>query len=521
MSKDTRSPNVAAIRQLLLAAFTPEDLRRFCEDRDPFKSLLDRFASPNRLDQMVDEVVTYCEKQNLFDELLAQVEGANPRQYAAQARKLGLPQAGAGLDLACPYRGLEPFQAEHAEFFFGREAMVDALVAKVAETRFVAVVGPSGSGKSSLVRAGLVPALQDGALPGSHQWGLEIFRPGADPLRSLAGAFVGRLYPGLDRIERMVKARELANYMQRGDLPLDDILKEVREDLPPRARLLLIADQFEETFTACGDEELRRSFVETLLAAAAGSWLSVLLTLRADFFGHVLKEPGLDRFVDAGQFNVLTMTRQELRTAIEGPADAVGCRFEPGLVERILDDVAAAPGRLPLLQFALTLLWQRGAARGVLTHAAYEAIGEVPGAIAQHADGVLGELSSADQERVREILTRLVRLARPEEGAEDTRLRVERSELDEEIQPLVDRLANARLIVTGREPVTGEPTVELAHEALIRHWQRLRDWLDDDRKNLQIRQGVRQATREWLRNARDGGYLVHRARRLDEAIALL
>lgn len=411
-----------------------------------------------------------------------------------------------------PYRGLEPFEAEHAANYFGRAGMVAKLLAKLQATNFVAVVGPSGSGKSSLVRAGLLTALGEGKLPGSHEWQVPpIIRPDKDPLYTLTTPLVNEIAPKLPLSERLEQARAIANKLQKGNLLIGDVLAEVRRLHPGLPRLLLIFDQFEETFTLCSDETLRRAFLQTLLAAANTPWLTVLFTLRADFYGRVLVDEPLGKRVDTGLVNVLSMTTEERRAAIEQPAHKAGRRFEEGLVQTILDDVEAEAGALPLLQFALTELWDRQTADGVLTHAAYRDIGGVTGAIAKRADQTLKSLRDEEQAAVRSIFTRLVRVAQPDEGAEDTKRRIALDEVDPAKLTLVHKLADARLLVTGRDEQSGSETVEVAHEALIRGWGELKSWLNGDREFLLWRQRLRSLVANWAASNEDEGALLRGA----------
>ena len=413
--------------------------------------------------------------------------------------------------VACPYRGLEPFEAEHAANYFGRIAMVQKLLDKLQATNFVAVVGPSGSGKSSLVRAGLLTALRDNKLPGSRAWDIAILRPGEDPLRALAQPLVERMAATLTPVDRLTETRKLADRLRDGSLPIGDALAHLHEQPNHPPRLLLLIDQFEETFTLCTDEPMRRTFLAALLTAAETAWVTVIFTLRADFFGPILEDEQFGKRVEGGLVPVLTMNAAERRAAIEQPALKAGRRFEEGLVQRILDDVAAAPGELPLLEFALTELWERQTADGLLTHAAYEAIGELSGAIAQRADAALKSFNVTEQVAVRKVFTRLVRVAQPDEGAEDTKRRVNLTELDAAMQLLVRKLADARLLVTGHDTETGEETVEVAHEALIRNWAELKNWLNGDREFLLWRQRLRTMVANWQASGRDGGALLRGA----------
>lgn len=409
-----------------------------------------------------------------------------------------------------PYRGLAPFEATHAANYFGRTVMVEKLLTKLQTTNFIAVVGPSGSGKSSLVRAGLLTALSEGKLPGSQNWQIAIILPGDDPLRALATPLVTQIGPALPPVEHLKQVRTMADGLQDGSLPIGDVLAEVRRLHPGLTRLLLIFDQFEETFTLCSDE-MRRTFLQTLLAAANTPWLTVLFTLRADFYGRILEDEPFGRRVDAGLVNVLSMKAEERRAAIEQPAINAGRRFEEGLVQTILDDIEAEPGELPLLQFALTELWERQTADGVLTHAAYAEIGGVAGAIAKRADQTIQGLQNEERAAVRRIFTRLVRVAQPDEGAEDTKRRITLAEVDPVMQALVRKLADARLLVTGRDEQLGSETVEVAHEALIRGWGELKTWLNSDREFLLWRQRLRSVVTNWVASNQDEGALLHGA----------
>ena len=510
MADNPSGYGTGAIRELLLAAFTANELPRFCRDRLLLRPIVGRFGPKYNLEDMAAEVIDYCETQHLLDELLSQVREANPRQYARFESRLPI-SAEALAEAGCPYRGLEVFYAEHEPNYFGREAMVRKLLGRLGETNFVAVVGPSGCGKSSLVRAGMVPALRKGDLPGSEKWQVETFLAGDDPLRALALALVHLLMPDATPVDRLTEARKLADHLRDGTLAIADVLAQLKDQYPGLPRLILVADQFEEVFTLCGDEAQRRSFLQTLLQAAKAPWVAVVLALRADFFGRVLDDEAFGRRVDAGLVSVLPMSREERREAVERPALRTGRRFEEGLVERILDAVEGSPGDLPLLEFALTELWGRQTAGGLLTHDAYEAIGEVRGAIARSADQAFARFGPDEQRMVRAIFTRLVRVARPDEGAEDTRRRITLADLQPEAQNVVKELADARLLVTGRDPASNDETVEVAHEALIRGWKPLQEWLNRDREFLLWRQRLDTLAQIWDESGRGEGALLRDA----------
>jgi DNA-binding SARP family transcriptional activator len=323
------------------------------------------------------------ETQALFD-LLSR--GEQPAPLTAVPPVPDRPPRAIG---RCPYRGLAAFREEDALFFFGRETFVERLSEAVRRRPLVAViVGSSGSGKSSAVYAGLLPRLR-----GESDWLVIQLRPGSQPFHALAAAILPLLEPDLDETDRLIRTRRLGEALQQDQVPLLDAVQRALEKGYEAKRALLLVDQFEELYTLCPDPDEQRRFLDGLLAAVEpgggprGHPLVVLLTLRADFMGQALTHRP---FADALQENALIlgpMTRDELRAAIERPAEVQGAAFEEGLVERVLDDVGDEPGNLPLLEFALTLLWERHR-YGWLTHEAYEEIGRVEGALARYADQV-------------------------------------------------------------------------------------------------------------------------------------
>ena len=397
---------------------------------------------------------------------------------------LALGQPSPEYDGRCPFRGLFPFRTEDREFFFGRQALVDKLEGRLMEHRFLAVLGPSGCGKSSLVLAGLVPALQQGKPP----LRMAYLTPGNDPLGQLGTALA-----------------EAGG----GDGGPD----------------LVVVDQFEELFTQCRDERKRQAFVQRLLSLSDRS--RIVITMRADFWGECAAFPSLKGEMQDHQELVAPMDAAALRRATERQADHVGLRFEAGLGGAILDDVEGEPGAMPLLQHALLLLWQRRHGRW-LRWEEYRVVGGIRQAIAHTADEVYLGLAGQEQARMRDILLRLTRLEDAPAGAEsrDTRRRVGLAELvpagsePAETIALVKRLADARLVVTSLNAASRQEEVEVAHEALIRHWPRLRGWLEEDRAELHLREGVREATLEWEANDQEETYLVHRGARLEDAEAL-
>ncbi|MFD8379725.1 hypothetical protein ACFV2X_14475 [Streptomyces sp. NPDC059679] len=387
-------------------------------------------------------------------------------------------------DATPPYRGLARFEPGDHERFFGREQLVADLLELVRESRFAAVFGPSGSGKSSLLRAGLIPALRDGtAAPLPRPSVIRVLTPGDRPLRTHADALAPKLGPNGD---------------DDGDT-------------------WLVIDQFEEVFTLCQDPAERAGFIERLLSAQdEDSRLRVVIGVRADFFGRCAEHRELTAALRGATLLVGTMGRAELREAIVKPAAAEGLIVERALTARVVEEVVDEPGGLPLMSHALLETWRRRRSRA-LTVEAYEAAGGVHGAIALTAERVYGELSERQAEAARRIMLRLIT---PGEGAQDTRRPVDREELGldsgsgsgdaADTALVLERLVRSRLVTLD------EGTVDLAHEALITAWPRLRGWIDEDRQRLRTHRKLTEAARTWEELGRDPGAL-YRGARLVEA----
>lgn len=415
---------------------------------------------------------------------------------------------------SCPYRGLFAFAEEDAPCFFGRETFVGRLNEAVHQHTTVTVIGPSGSGKSSVVFAGLLPGLRQ-----ESDWLIAAFRPSSRPFDALANALAPLLERPLSASDGMVEADKLEKALRQGHLSLGQVMERVLGEGPgaasPGRRLLLVVDQFEELYTLCSDSSTRQAFVDLLLypitSCSDGSLtptpslpVTLLFTLRADFMGQVLAYRPLADALQDGNLILGPMTRQELAWAVEKPAAQHGVAFEAGLVERILDDVGEAPGSLPLLQFALTALWQRQDVGTVLTHAAYEAIGRVRGALTNYAEDVHAGFDPSEQQAARRIFMQLVQ---PGQQTQDSRRQAASAELGEEDWAMVQRLAGARLVVTGQDPA-GQETVELVHEALIEGWGRLQEWLNEDRAFRIWQERLRASLRQWIASGGDAGALL-------------
>jgi WD40 repeat protein/class 3 adenylate cyclase len=411
------------------------------------------------------------------------------------------PAAPGALATRNPYKGLRAFAEGDAEDFFGREALTEHLVERLAETRFLAVVGPSGSGKSSVVRAGLVPRLRQGALPGSERWHVVEMFPGAYPLEELEAALLRSADSApaglLEQLEQ--DERGLLRAVKR--LLADD-----------ESEIVLVVDQLEEVFTLVEDEARRTQFL-ALLERAVGdphARLRIVVTLRADFYDRPLLYSGFAELLRDYVEALVPLKAEEFERAIAGPAERVGARFEPGLLAELVADVSDEPGALPLLQYALTELYERREGT-TLTQAAYRAIGGVSGALAGRAEEIYDGLGEEAQEASRQLFLRLVTLG---EGAEDTRRRVERTELASmevdqgALEEAIQEFGAWRLLSFDRDPRSGTPTIEVAHEALMREWGRFRRWIDSGREHVRLHRRLATAAREWEGASREASYLL-------------
>ena len=410
-----------------------------------------------------------------------------------------------------PFKGLEYFNEADADLFFGRELLTAKLVGYLRDKRFLAiVVGASGSGKSSVVRAGIIPALKRGApladntLPpaGSAHWLIHLITPTSHPVEALAA--------DLTRDSESVTATATL---------IDDMFRDARS-LHLAARrvvsrastswLLLIVDQFEELFTLCKNEDERRAFVDNLMAAVepdVDGPVIVVIALRADFYSHCAQYASLREALSRSQEYIGPMSPDELRRAIEEPAKRGDWEFEPGLVDLLVREVGDEPGALPLLSHALLETWKRRQGR-MLTLKGYEESGGVHGAIATTAERVFNQLDPAKQLIARNIFLRLVELG---EGGPDTRRRASINELISRPEDVPAVEALLKVLVDARLITTGPGTVEVAHEALIRSWRRLADWLDADREFRVWHDRLRAAMEQWTVNHQDEGALVRGA----------
>ncbi|MFF4159380.1 DNA-binding protein [Streptomyces sp. NPDC001678] len=417
----------------------------------------------------------------------------------------------------CPYPGLASFGPGSSQWFFGRRRLTEVLCERLAgqldHPRPLFVIGPSGSGKSSLLRAGLLPALAAGGVrvPGARAWPYLAFTPTGRPLDELTARIGALMPPGVRPTPAAVRADPAV------------VPRAVRAALRARnggdvseSRLVLVVDQFEETFTLCAGESERASFVAALCAAACGEDgqrppALVVLGVRADFYGHCAHYPELRPALEGGQVVVGPLDREELQEAIEGPAHATGLALQPGLAEVITSDLAGASAGLPLLAHALRATWERRSDR-TLTLDGYLTAGGIIRAVAVTAENTYDALNDPGKEAARLLLTRMVQVGETADTSRPIDHEATVAELPDPARAAeaLQALAAARLVTLGRQ------TAEIAHEELLHAWPRLRNWIDDDRIGLRTHQRLATDAEGWEQHGRDGS-LLYRGTRLATA----
>jgi serine/threonine protein kinase len=451
----------------------PANLQGIREDMDLYDRIRGKISGLTSILKDMNTLTPDLHRDSDFSELYTGIE----RRIAAALGVLK-PETGES-----PYMGLRYFDTSDAALFYGRETLTDELLARMQKESCLAIVGASGSGKSSVARAGLIPAWKAATMGMVH-----VIVPTAHPLESLAAS--------LTRQSESVTATSTL---------IDDLMTDtrslrlyVRKMLSGSgvSNLLLVIDQFEEAFTLCKDPTERKAFIENLLSLtdedAEYTVARVVITLRADFYHHCAEYEGLRLMLEKHQVYIGTLTTDELREAITAPAEKNGWDFQPGLVDLILADVGTEPGALPLLSHALLETWKRRQGR-TLTLQGYHEAGGVKKAITQTAESVYDKLSPAEQTVARNIFLRLTEVG---QGVQNTRRRVKLDDLapakeQEVVARVLKTLTDARLVTAEQD------SAEVAHEALIREWGTLRKWLDQDRSFLLWQQRLQDAMHQW------------------------
>ena len=497
-------------------------------------------AKGNDQKEIIFKLINRAESEGWLQELVNKAHEHNPGNPELKLFVQSFKEENARPDIPGPYRGLSAFGEEDTDLFFGREEFVQQLVNAVKQHPLVPVIGASGSGKSSVVLAGLIPRLR-----AEGTWLIGSFRPQSQPFYGLASALVRVRYPELNK-NKNKRDEQISNLFERmqGNRKLWQEITDILKTNPGK-RLLLVIDQFEELYAFNTKEQQKlvtkeqQKFVDALLEAIKENpRLKLVLTIRTDFLDYIINYPSFKEVAlkqDTPQY-LGQMNEQEIKSVIELTDDHRTeniVRLEDGLTDTILNDVKQEPGNLPLLEFALTQLWEENQG-GILTHQAYQKIGGVRKALANHADAIYHNLDEKEKKQLQQIFVRLARLGEKRDIAEeekrqtqqsfvatDTRQLATRSEIGTDNWSLVQKLAAAvdpdipnnekklRLLVTGRDDKTGEPTVEVVHEALIREWERLQKWIDDDRTFLTWQNRLRISIAEW--NKGEGELLQDKA----------
>jgi serine/threonine protein kinase len=483
--------------QLAVTAFLDEPMPRL------------RALAPDVPPELAD-VIDRCllkRKEERFPDALSLLRALEPFLPGRYIRELRVDQS--------PYAGLSSFQEADADRFFGRSREIAALVGRLRDRPLMAVVGPSGAGKSSFLRAGLVPVLKRSG----EAWEALVVRPGRQPLGALANLLLPLVTSSASLADDLKEHHKLAERFRSEPGLVGSLLRSrARRE---RRKVLLVIDQFEELYTLVQDASERLAFTACLsgIADDATSPIRVVLSLRSDFLDRVPEDERFMAELNQGLFFLTTPQREGLRDALVQPAEMAGYRFEtPAMVESLLQHLEATQGALPLLQFAATQLWeQRDSARKLLTEQSYAGMGGIAGALARHADSVLGGLPAQGHALARAVLLRLV-------TPERTRAIVSLEELGElsqdprELQRVTDQLIQARLLVVQTGGGAAGATVELVHESLIHGWPTLKRWLDESQEDSAFLEQLRNAARQWQAKRRDsgllwGGEMVEEARR--------
>lgn len=400
-----------------------------------------------------------------------------------------------------PFKGLRPFGEDDAAVFFGRERLVSEVIRRIdGGQRLVALVGISGSGKSSVVGAGVLPAIRKGAIEGSERWLVAQMTPGSRPMLELEAALLRSAFDPPDSLSEQLATPEVG------------LLRAALRLLPSGSRLLLVIDQFEELFALVDNEAERLEFLALLGPALddAHGRIVVILTLRADFYDRPLMYPAFAQRLGDGIVNVAALTPDELESAVNGPLQEARVAIEPALLAALLADVIGRPGALPLFQYTLTMLFDRRQ-DGVVTLDAYRALGGLHGALARRAEDLWTQLTDDETSAARQLFLRLVTITGDREWS---RRRVSASELTSlrqnliAMQRVIEAFGAHRLLAFDRDPLTGSPTVEVAHEALLTAWPRLHGWIDDAHDDVVRHTALVAAMSEWQLAGCSAGYLL-------------
>ena len=412
-----------------------------------------------------------------------------------------------------PYRGLSAFREEDEAYFFGREAYTAKILDAMRQSSFTAILGASGSGKSSIVYAGVIPHLRRGELTSPEKqkedsWLITTFRPGEHPFKAISVALLPFLESELQEVDRLVEINKLTGALKAGQLSFSDLLERIQTK-HSGPHILFFIDQFEEIFSLCEDAKERQSFLDKLLECLKrpeSTKLSVIITLRSDFLGHCNSLPELSHLIAEHEIIIPAMNEEELRHAIAEPANVAGLPLSEEVVDLLIEQSAGREGALPLLEFALTRIWE-GMTNGIKPADTLKQIGGVGGALANKAQDLFDSLNEAEQKIARRAFLAMIRLG---EGTKDTRRRVNIDNNivacnndSQEVRRILNHFAHpgARLITLA------DGNAEITHEALFDHWEALKFWLDTSRNDLRFHRRLADAAQHWESLQRPDGSL--------------
>ncbi len=500
------------------AGLSLADVIAYCLDKPiPFVH-----ESRSDLPPAIDDVIQRATARNPNGRFPDAISFASAFGYAAKTNgKSHIPAITTPIKatISNPYRGLQAFEEADANLFYGRVQFTEQLLSHLSSTRFLAVIGPSGCGKSSVVKAGLIPALRKGRIPGSENWFVVEMKPGFQPFAELATAL------------RPVAVNPPPSLLEPLQKDKQGLLRVLRRILPDnqhgeRSQVVLFIDQFEELFTQVEDKTIQQLFLDNLLTAIQDplSQLRVVVTLRADFYDQPLQYPPLGELLRQHSELALPLTPSEIEEAIIKPPATVGVHLDTQLTAAIMADVQEQPGALPLLQYALTELFDHRQ-NNTMILSAYQEIGGIAGALSRRAEEIYDAQDNKGKAATRQLFMRLITLGEEENQRHElpvTRRRGYQSELfalqtsgefeKADIEAVIAEYGRFRLLTFDRNPLTREPTVEVAHEALLREWPRLRAWLEKSKSDIRQQQLLASAAFEWLKAEQNEGYLLQDAR---------
>jgi WD40 repeat protein/energy-coupling factor transporter ATP-binding protein EcfA2 len=401
----------------------------------------------------------------------------------------------------CPYCGLSAFREEDASYFFGREQFIESLQAAVKKKPLVVVVGASGSGKTSVLLAGLIPKLKTESSSSSPPFAVS-FRPGNNPFKSLAYA-LAPIWQLQQSEWQLQQSQKLEEELRQSDHFLSNLIEGLVLH-NPETQYILILDQFEELFTLCSETDSRFFIASLLHAVETAPCFTLVLALRADFYRYLLEDPAWSDMLQGAVLNLKPMSREELQTAIEQPAALLSVGLETGLTDKLIQEIEGHSGRLPILGSVLMQLWSKQQ-RGWLTHQAYEEIGGVTKSFADHAEATYSQLNSEERSKAQQIFMQLVNCGK---DRETTQRIATRAEVKPENWNLVSRLATARLVATNWDDTNGEEKLEMIHEALLQSWGRLEQWISADGAFRHWQEQLRTSLHTWENSDRDKGALL-------------